>query len=156
MATTILSFTPAQAELPTSSGAQYAIQNNTLVLAFDGASAESAIFSAVMPQAYSAGVLTALITYRMASAITGDIDWDVAVEAVGDGEAGNADSFATANSTDNTTVPASNANIDVVSITLSSADSVAAGDMVRIKITRQGGDDTATGDAYVYHVEVRE
>jgi len=45
-----------------------------------------------------------------------------------------------------------------VSITLTNADSVAAGDYVRIAINRDAdnGSDTATGDAYLLAVEVRE
>lgn len=156
MATTILSFTPAQAEFPTSGGAEYSIQNNTLVVAFDGGTNEKAVFSALVPQAYAAGALTAYITYRMASDTSGDIDWDVEVEAVSDGEAGNADSFDSVNSTDNTTVPASIANIDVVGVTLTNKDSIAAGDMARFRVTRDAVSDTATADAYLYRLEIRE
>ena len=50
MATTILAFTPAQAEFPTSAGAEYSIQNNTLVVAFDGGTNEKAVL--LMPVGY--------------------------------------------------------------------------------------------------------
>jgi hypothetical protein len=46
-----------------------------------------------------------------------------------------------------------------VSVTLTNADSIAAGDLVRISISRDADDgtnDTATGDLYLLAAELRE
>jgi hypothetical protein len=81
------------------------------------------------------------------------------LEAVTDGDSTDldaGDSFDSANSTDNTTVPATAGFIDVVSITMTNADSIAAGDYFRLRITRDAASDTATGDAYLLAVELRD
>lgn len=158
MATTVLSFPPAAAELPTSNAPQYAIQNGELVLAFDATTEETAIFKDIMPQAFAGGTLSAELWVRMASATSGATVWLASVEAIADAETGNSDSFDSANTSGAVTVPASANTIDVISITLTTADSVAAGEKVRIKIARDAdaAGDTATGDAYLYHVEIRE
>lgn len=96
----------------------------------------------------------------MTSATSGDIDWDLAFERIGDQQLDiDADSFAAANSVDNTTVPATSGLVDVVTIAFTDGadmDSVAAGEMFRIKLTRDAASDTATGDAELHFVVLRE
>lgn len=158
MATTRFVFTPLSAEFPSSNFAQLTVANRRPVLAFDAATNESAQWTAVAPQGLT-GTLTAVITYMMASATSGDIDWDASLEAVSDGDATDldaGDSFDTVNSTDNTTVPATAGYIDQVSVTLTNADSIAAADYFRLKVTRDAASDTATGDAHLLAVELRD
>ena len=106
-----------------------------LELWFDAATEEWAAWSFRMPADYaSAPVLK--VQYKMASATTGDVIWAGSIAAVTDGDATDVDAkvFATANT---------------ATVTMTNADSVAAGDFVVVRIARQGaaGGDTATGDA---------
>lgn len=151
-------FTPNAAEFPASNFPALNIVNRRPALAFDAATNETCYWTAVVPQGWT-GTITALIYYIMASATTGDIDVDVAVEAVSDGDATDLDagtSFDTVNSTDNTTVPGTAGHMDVVSVTLTNADSAAAGDYIRFSLTRDAASDTAAGDMYVLAVEIRD
>lgn len=158
MATTRFVFDADSAKYPATNFAAYMTVNRQSVLAYDAGTNETAFWSTVAPQGLT-GALTAVIYYMMASATTGDTDWDVSLEAVTpadttDLDAG--DSFDTVNSTDNTTVPGTAGYMNTVSVTLTNADSIAAGDRFRMRLTRDAASDTAAGDAYVLHVELRE
>lgn len=63
------------------------------------------------------------------------------------------------NSADNTVVPGTSGLVDVVSVAFTAGadmDSVAAGESFRLKVTRDAASDTATGDAELIKVELRE
>lgn len=120
-----------------------------LQLLYDAATEEWASWAFRMSADYaSAPVLK--VQYKMASATTGDVIWAGSIAAVSDGDSTDVDAkvFATAN-TATVTVPGTAGFIDEASITMTNADSVAAGDFVVVRIARQGaaGGDTATGDA---------
>lgn len=122
-------------------------------LLFDDTTPESVIWVFRMPQDYASG-LTAKIQYSMASATSNNVEFEVSVMAVSDGDSQDldADSFDTVNS-GSATVPGTAGYLDEISITLTNADSVAAGDWVAIKLARDADDgtnDTATGDAEVW------
>lgn len=141
--------------------AYFDVLQGRLVLVFpDGADEYAAVTRAVaMPQQYAAGALTALIGY-ISGATTGDIVWEVYVEAVTDGDATDLDSttsFDTVN-TATVTVPGTAGHLDVASITLTNKDSVAAGDLVRFLLRRDSdaAGDTAAADARVMWLEIRE
>ena len=151
-------FTPNSAEYPSSNFPQLTFVNRRPVLAFDASTNETAYWSGVVPDGWT-GTITAKIFYIMASATTGDVDVDVAVEAISDADAVDLDagtSFDTANSTDNTTVPGTAGYMDVVSVTLTNNDSSAAGDLVRFSLTRDASSDTAAGDMYVLAMEIQD
>jgi hypothetical protein len=121
-----------------------------LELWFDAATEEWATWSFRMPANYASGP-TLKIQYKMASATSGAVVWAGSLAAVTDGEATDVDAkvFATAE-TATVTVPGTAGHLDEASISLTTAaDSVAAGDLVVVRIARQGaaGGDTATGDA---------
>jgi hypothetical protein len=152
-------FTPLSAEFPTSNFAALAIVNARPVLAFDATTSETAYWTFVAPQGMT-GTLTAVVTYMMASATSGGVAFDVAVEAVTDGDAVDLDastSFATVN-LGTATVPGTAGYIDQISITLTNDDSIAVQDYVRVSLARKVADaaDTATGDCYVLAVEFRD
>ncbi len=153
-------FTPHQYEPTSTNFATLDTRNLHPVLDFDGATNESAVFTGFMPWHYGGGGVTAYIGYSMTSATTGDIDWDLAFERIGDQQLDiDADSFAAVNSADNTTVPGTSGNVDVVTIAFTDGadmDSVAAGEMFRIKITRDAASDTTTTDAELHFVILRE
>lgn len=157
---TLLIFTP-QCNEPTSSNyATLDLRNAHPVLDFDATTNESAVFSGVMPRNYGGGGVTVYLHYAMTSATSGDIDWDVAFERIGDQQLDiDADSFAAVNSVDNTTVPATSGNVDIVNVTFTDGadmDSVAVGEGFRLKVTRDAASDTATGDAELRFVEIKE
>lgn len=160
MAISNLQLYPGAVDFPASNPATYAVEAGTdpdrIGLAFDASTNEAATFPFVMPQSYGGGTLTLVVTGKMASATTGDVDLDAEVEARSAGEALDADSFDTANSTDNTTVPGTAGLSFEVSITLTNKDSVAVGDLVRLRLTRDAVSDTATGDVEIYGVDLRE
>lgn len=157
---TLLIFTPLQNEPPASNYATLDIRNQHPVLDFDASTNEDAVFRGVMPRNYDGGGLTVYIHYAMSSATSGDVDWDVAFERIGDQQLDiDSDSFAAVNSVDNTTVPGTSGNVDVVSVTFTDGadmDSIAAGEAFRIKITRDAASDTASGDAELIAVEIKE
>jgi len=157
---TLLIFTPLHNEPPASNAATFDVRNAHPVLDFDAATSEDAVFSGVMPQHYAGGGVTVYIHYSMATATANTIDWDAAFERIGDGQQDvDSDSFAAANSEDDTTVPGTSGHVDVVSIAFTDGadmDSVAAGELFRLKVTRDAVSDDATGDAELHAVEIRE
>lgn len=154
-------FLPQAAEFPASNYAQITVVNERPVLAFDASTAETARWTAVAPQGLT-GTLTAVVTYMMASATTGKVDFEVQIEAVTDGDSVDLDattSFDTANGITAPTVPGTAGHIDQFSCTLTNADSMAAADYFRLSLKRDAADatnDTATGDCYVLAVELRD
>lgn len=121
-----------------------------LQLLYDAATDEWACWAFRMPADYASGPVLK-IQYKMASATSGDVVWAGSLAAVTDGESTDIDAkvFATAQ-TVTVTVPGTAGFLDEASLTMTtSADSVAAGDFVVVRIARNGssGSDTATGDA---------
>lgn len=153
-------FTPFAAEFPSANFPQLTSVNRRPVLAYDAATQETAQWTGIAAQGFT-GTVTAVITYMMASATANLVDFEVSLEAVTDGDATDldaGDSFDTVNS-GNATVPATAGYIDQLSITLTNADSIAAGDYFRLRVARDADDatnDTATGDCYVLAVELRD
>lgn len=158
---TLLIFKAQDNQPPASNYATVDTRNNHLVLDFDDTTNESAVFQAIMPRNYAGTTgVTVYIHYAMTSATSGDIDWDVAFERIGDQQLDiDADSFAAVNSVDNTTVSATAGNVDIVSVAFTDGadmDSVAVGEAFRLKLTRDAASDTATGDAELYAIEIKE
>lgn len=155
-------FGPLAAEFPSSNFPQLTLVNRRPVLAFDAATDETCYWTGIAPQGLT-GTLTLVITYIMASATSGTVGFQAALEAVTDGDATDldaGDSFDTVNNSASTTVPGTAGHIDQISVTLTNADSIAAGDYFRLKLNRDADGsaitDSATGDAYVLAVELRD
>lgn len=151
---------PFAAELPSSNPAAFALVNDRPCLEFDDTTAQGAYWTLVAPQGLS-GTLTLILSFSMASATSGNIIMRGYVEAVSDGDAldlGTASSFDTANSSAATAVPGTVGYLKQVSITLTNQDSVAAADLLRIKLDRDAGNagDTATGVLRLWQVELRD
>jgi len=153
-------FLPGNNTPPSSNYATLDHRGNHPVLDFDDSTDESAEFSGILPNQYGGGGVTVYLHYSMTSATSGNVDWDVSFERIGDQQLDiDSDSFATAKSVDDTTVPSTTGNVDVVSISFSDGsdmDSVAAGELFRIRVTRDASEDTASGDAELHAVEIRE
>ena len=159
MATRLI-LTPLAGEFPATNFPQLTLSNRRPVLAFDATTSETVYWTAVIPQGWT-GTVTAVISYAMASATTGGVAFDVAVEALTSGDATDTDattSFDTVNGGNDSAVPGTAGYMEQLSITLSNLDSAAAGDLVRFSLARDVADaaDTATGDCYVFAVEIRD
>ena len=157
---TLAVFTPLSNEPPASNFATPDTRNGHLVLDFDPAINESAVFSGVMPRNYGGGGLTVYIHYSMTSAIVNTVDWDVSFERIGDGSQDiDIDGFASAQSVDNSTVPGTSGHVDIVNVAFTDGaqmDSIAAGESFRLKLTRDAVSDNATGDAEFHKIEIKE
>ncbi len=152
--------TPEGAHYPATNFPALLLSNRRPVLAFDASTSETAYWTFVAPQGIT-GTLTAVISYAMASATTGGVAFDVALEAISSGDALDTDattSFDSVNTGTDAAVPGTAGYMEQISITLTNADSVAAADLVRVSVARAvaNGADTATGDCYVLSVEIRD
>lgn len=151
--------TPYSAEFPAANFPELKLVNRRPVLAFDAATNETAQWTTIAPNDWDPSTLAAKIYYIMASAVAGDVDCDVYVEAITDGDAFDldaGDSFDAVNSTDGTTVPGTAGWMDVVSVTLANHDTSVAGDYLRFRFIRDAASDTAAGDMYVLAIEIRD
>lgn len=157
----LLIFHPYNNEPPTANYATLDTRNQHPCLDFDATANESAVFSSVMPQHYAGTTgITVYLHYAMSSAEANTIDWDVAWERIGDQQLDiDGDSFAAANSVDNTTVPGTTGLVDIVSVAFTDGadmDSVVAGESFRLKVTRDAVSDDAAGDSELVKTELRE
>ena len=158
---TLLIFTPQMNEPPATAFATFDTRNSHLVLDFDGATDEEAVFKAVMPAHYAGGGLTVKVHVAFTSATSGTANIECHLERI-TGLDIDADSFAamqdvgvTANGT---------SGIEVVgSITFTSGaamDSIVTGDLFRLKIRRDAdgtnGTDDITTDMELLGIEVTE
>lgn len=120
-------------------------------LLFDDSTDEICYLEFALPENYaSAPVLKGI--FSMASATSGNVIIAAEVWAMTPGDSADIDteSYDTAN-TDTEAVPSTAGYPDEFSITLSNADSMAAGDIVRIRLSRDANNasDTASGDCEI-------
>ncbi len=132
-------------------------ENSRPQILFDDTTPETCYWTFRMPDNYGSSPV-AKVQYKMASATTGTVEYEVSVMAVSDGDAASVDtdSYDTTNS-GSATVPGTAGYLDEISISLANVDSVAAGDFVAVKLSRDaddGANDTATGDAEVIAVSI--
>lgn len=165
MATGTLQFTPGAAVFPDGTASNAApqlirVKSSAaapgvyfLHLAFDTTTEEWCTWQFRMPSDYASGPV-AKVQYKMASAVTGGVAFDVRLGTIDPGVStsdADAKGFAAAN-VGTQTVPATTAGkVGEVSITLTNADSVLAGDWCVIRLARAvaNASDTAAGDCEV-------
>ena len=144
---------------PSSSYATFNVRNTTPILEFDSSSAEVAVFPFLLPGNYQGGDLTVTVHWA-AVPTSGTVGWLVAFERIGDSQQDlDADGFAADQTITATTVPATSGHVDKTSVTVTAGtatDSLAAGEMGRLRITRDVGNDTAAGDAQLVAVHIEE
>lgn len=126
------------------------------VLLFDATTEESAYWQFRLPTGYgSSPVLT--LGYSMVSATTGSVRFEALLVAITPGDSQDVDTknFASTNSAGNT-VAGTAGYLKEFTITLTNADSMAAGDYVRLLVRRDAdgttGTDDATGDCELRYV----
>lgn len=156
----VLLFLPSGNEPPSSNYATFNTRNLHPTLDFDTTTQETAIWTAVLPSVYAGGGLTVDVYFAAATATTGTIGWDVAIERIDASSLDiDADSFATAQTITAATVPGTSGQILKSSVAITSGanlDSLAAGEAFRIRLRRDVANDTATGDAQMIAMLVRE
>lgn len=160
---TLAIFAPQAAEL--SSGIdefpQFDVRNNHVVLDYDDSIFETAFFKGVLPRNYAGGGVTVYIHYAMTSATSNVVMWYAAFERISDSQQDiDSNGVATARSV-TPTVPGTAGHVDIASIAFTDGaqmDSVAVGEGFRLWIQRGAdeGSDTATGDAELWAVEIKE
>jgi hypothetical protein len=124
-------------------------------LDFDDATDESAVFMGIIPEGASLGSGLKIRLHWMATTATsGNVVWDVSLERMTTGlDSDSFDTIASGTAAANGT----SGILTVTEITLTTIDSVTAGDGYRLKVTRDANNasDTMTGDAELVVCEVR-
>jgi hypothetical protein len=157
---TLLVWRAADNEPPAANYATLDTRNGHLVLDFDDTTQEAALFTGVLPRHYAAGGITVYLHWAATSATTGTVGWDVAFERIGAGSQDlDADGFATAQTVTAATVDATSGNVKITNVAIANGvnlDSIAVGEAFRVRIRRDVANDTATGDAELLAVELKE
>jgi hypothetical protein len=150
-------------EPPASNPATPDLRNSHPVLDFDGSTDEEAVFSGVLSNDYGGGGLTIDTFWAFTSATSGSLRVQTAIERIDASSLDiDADSFASFNSAGGT-APGTSGHVIKVTVTHASGaemDSLAAGELFRLKVRRDadgtsGTDDIAT-DAELVYATVRE
>ncbi len=151
---------PQNYEPATSNSVTPSTRNGHTTLLFSGTVNQSAVFGCILPRHYSGNGITVYLHYAMATATSGDIDWDAAFERVGDQQQDiDSDGFASVQSVDNTTVPGTSGNVDIVSIAFTDGaqiDSIAVGEYFRMQVTRDAVSDADNTVAELIAIELKE
>ena len=148
-------FTATDNQPPSTAFATLDTRNSIAVLDFDDATDESAVFVSIIPEAASLGSGLKIRLHWMATTATsGNVVWDVSLERMNtDLDSDSFDTIASGTAAANGT----SGILTVTEITLTTIDSVTAGDGFRLKVTRDANNasDTMTGDAELVVCEVR-
>jgi len=158
---TLLILIPEGNEQPATDYATFDVRNGHLVLDFDDTTEEAAIFTFLLPRNYAGGGITLAIHYAVTSAITGVAGWKTDIERIGDaGQDIDSDGFTGSPQTGSATIPGTSGVVDVIEIPHTSGaqmDSLAAGELGRIKISRDVAvGSNAAGDLELVAIEIRE
>lgn len=152
-----LQWGPLTNETPATAYATPDVRNGRAILDFDATTDESAVFSAVLPFEYAGSGVRVYLYWSASTATSGDVVWNAAIErtdlSVLDIDA---DSFAAAQAA-TTTAPSTSGMVVRTTINISNGaqmDSLAAGELFRLKITRDADNasDNMTGDAELIRV----
>lgn len=158
---TLVVFGPLANEPPAANFATLDFRNAHPVLDFDAATDESAVFTGVLPRHYAGGGITISIRWGASSATSGNAVLNTQIERIEDeGTDTDADSFAAAQAA-TAAAPATSGAVQYTDIAHTSGaqmDSLAAGELFRLKVTRDADNvsDTMTGDLELFAVEIRE
>ena len=155
----LILLTPLHNEPPSANAATIDLRNLHPVLDFDTTTGEAAVFTFIMPRNYGGGGLTVYVHWAASTATSGTIGWLVGFERIGTALDIDSDSFAADNTITAATVSGTSGTIVITNGTFTDGadmDSIAVGEAARIKITRDVANDSATGDAELLAVEIKE
>jgi hypothetical protein len=158
-----IQFTPYSNEPVASNGAQLNVRNNHPHLRFSGTTDQEAVFHGRLPSQYASGGLTVDTYWTLTSATSGSLRVQAAIERMDLSSLDiDADSFASFQSAGGT-APGTTGQIIKVTVTFTDGaqmDSLAAGELFRLKIRRDAdgtsGTDDITTTAELRSVFVRE
>lgn len=153
---TLCVFTALSNEPPTTNYATFDLRNNHPVLDFDTTTQETAVFTGVLPQHYDGGGITAIAHAAATSATTGTIGFGFSIERIGAVLDIDADSFDTESLATPVTVSGTSGIPVAISVAIANLDSLAVGEPFRLRVRRDVANDTASGDAELMTVELRE
>jgi len=158
---TLLIWRAQDNEAPATNPAGFDTRNGHPVLTFDTTTQEIAMFTGVLPRGYAGTTgITVYLHWCAAAATTGTIGWDVAFERIQAAVLDiDADSFATAQTVTAATVSGTSGIVSVTNVAVTNGanlDSLAIGDAFRVRVRRDVATDTATGDAHLLAVELKE
>jgi hypothetical protein len=150
-------FTATDNQPPATAFATLDTRNSSIaVLDFDDTTDESAVFVGIMPEGASLGSgLKIRLHWMSTNQTSNNVVWDVSIERMTtDLDADSFDTIASGTAAANTT---QSGILTVTEITLTTIDSVTAGDGYRLKVTRDAnnGSDNMSNDAELVAVEVR-
>jgi len=155
---TLAFFTAGNAVPPTSNYATRDTRDIVQVLDFDATTNETTYFIGKMPQQYAGGSVDVILTFSSV-ATSGDVDWDVSFARLAEDDIDiDSVSFGSATSIDGTSVNATSGKLMIATATITSGanmNSVVAGDMFVLQITRDATSDTSASDAELLGVEIR-
>lgn len=159
MATVKLQLDPRTAIPGTANGAQHTVFDGTNfpvpALAFDGGSADEAVYFLFKAINYGSGNLTLTIDWYADTASTGNVVWGAQVAAITpniDTQDIEAKAFAAANTQQDAHLGTIAQRLHSVDLVISNLDSIAADDWVALHLFRDASDtvnDTLAGDALV-------
>jgi hypothetical protein len=159
---TLGAFMPSHNVAPVTAYAQFDTRNGRLVLDFDAATIESAMFPGVLSRNYAAGGITVTLVGAFTSdvTITNAARLGVSFERLeNNGTDIDADSFATEKTVD-VSPRATSGSLVYGTVAFSNAeiDGLLLGELYRLRVRRVANDaaDTATGDFELMAVELRE
>lgn len=158
---TLLIFTAKAGEPPASNAAQFDTRNQHFVIDYDSATDEDMVFKAVLPQHYGGGGVSVFLHWSASGVTSGNVVWNAAFERIGDGVQDiDSDGFAAANAVTDA-APGTDGDVTIAEITFTNGadmDSVAVGELFRLKITRDANNasDTMAADAELHAIEIRE
>ncbi|GAG79175.1 unnamed protein product [marine sediment metagenome] len=155
-----LIFLPKSNEPPATNYATLDTRNIHPILDFDKDTDESAVFSCILPSTYAGGGLTAYIHWSADGVTVNDVVWDVSFERIGTAQDVDVDSFAAVQSVTDT-APGTDGFVAIASIGFTNGaqmDSIAAGELFRVKITRDAdsGNDDLDADAELHALHIVE
>ncbi len=155
---TLLIFDPLANHPPTANFATLDLRGDFVVLDFDASTNESAQFHAVVPSHYRGGELRVVLTGTSSTATTGTAKLRVELTRIAAGD--NLDSLPAPDASADLTVacPATCGLLVVSELSLLTAADLAAGEILRVQVTRLATDaaDTVAGDWELVAVAVKE
>lgn len=151
-------FRPQENVAPSSAYATLDTRNGHLVLDFDHTTDEEAVFTGILPSAYNSGGLTVEIYASATSATSGNVVWQAAIERIGNEVLDiDSDSFAAFQSSGAVAVSSTTGFVKKYTVAFtdgSQMDSLAAGELFRLKIRRDADNTSATDSVTTSDMEV--
>jgi hypothetical protein len=153
-------FSANDAVFPAVAPAQSFSRNEHGLLVFDDSADENMLFEGLMSEDYNGGDITVNVHWVAASAVVGDVKWNIAFESLAPGgQDVDTTGFAAAQTATSTTNGTSGV-ITKTSVTFTNVQAglISAGNPMRLRVTRDADDvgDTMVGDAQVLRVALEQ